>query len=95
MSVCSGEGGATLAVVQTDNDKAAMDYFRSTTGSDFWIGLTKKSGRVGITCDQGGSVRSLMTTKPKTEATTDRFDFFMPFPVYSYTGGCNWILHRH
>ena len=53
-NLCNSEGGANLAVVQTANDLAAMDYFRSTTGADFWIGLKKKSGREGFTCDQGG-----------------------------------------
>ena len=48
---------ASLAVVLNENDKVAMDYFRSSVGSDFWIGLKKKAGNEGSRCDQGGSVQ--------------------------------------
>ena len=48
---------ASLAIVLNENDKVAMDYYRSSVGSDFWIGLKKKSGNEGSRCDQGGSVK--------------------------------------
>ena len=51
---CSSEGGDSLAVAKTADDKAALDDFSASTGFYFWLGLKKKPSSAGATCSGSG-----------------------------------------